>query len=98
MVLSTVAAVASAALFAVTTNLQREAASSVPTAHGGPLHLVRRLVADPRWLLAGGIGAVALALHALALARGSVLVVQSVMALGLVIALSIEARPGSTAH
>jgi hypothetical protein len=77
-------------LFAVTTNLQREAAASVPTSRG-PLHLVHRLVTNPRWLLAGVIGAAALSLHALALARGSVVVVQSMMALGLVIALHIEA-------
>ena len=91
MVVSIVAALASAAMFAVTTNLQREAASRVPVHGGGPVHLVRRLVADPRWLLAAVIGGLALVLHGLALARGSVLVVQSVMALGLVIALSLEA-------
>jgi drug/metabolite transporter (DMT)-like permease len=91
MVLSTLAALASAAMFAVTTNLQRVAASDVPAEGSGPMHLVRRLVADPRWLLGGVIGLVALGLHAVALARGSVMVVQSVMALGLVMALNVEA-------
>jgi drug/metabolite transporter (DMT)-like permease len=91
VVLSTVAAVAAAALFAVTTNLQRAAASSVPSAGSGPLHLLRRLITDGRWLAGGLIGGLALGLHAVALARGSVLVVQSVMALGLVIALYVEA-------
>lgn len=92
MVVSTLAATAAAVLFALTTNLQRAAASSVPAAGSGPVHLVRRLVADRRWLAGGLIGVVALGLHAVALARGSVMVVQSVMALGLVIALYVEAR------
>jgi len=91
MVVSMLAAVASAAMFAVTTNLQRVAASGVPAHGSGPMHLIRRLVADPRWLLGGVIGVVALGLHAVALARGSVMVVQSVMALGLVMALNVEA-------
>jgi drug/metabolite transporter (DMT)-like permease len=91
VIVSSVAAVASATLFAFTTNLQRAAASSVPSEGGGPFHLLRRLVADRRWLAGGVIGGVALGLHAVALARGSVMVVQSVMALGLVIALYVEA-------
>jgi drug/metabolite transporter (DMT)-like permease len=86
---STGAALASAALFAGTTNLQRVAASSV--APRGPVHLVRRLATDRRWLAGGLIGAVALGLHALALSLGSVMVVQSVMALGLLMALGFEA-------
>lgn len=92
MLVSIVAALGSAGLFAVTTNLQREAAARVPSHGTGPLHLVRRLLADPRWLAGGVVGVVALGLHALALARGSVLAVQSVMALGLVVALALEAR------
>jgi drug/metabolite transporter (DMT)-like permease len=92
MLVSTVAALAAAALFAFTTNLQRAAASSVPSEGSGPLHLVRRLATDRRWLAGGLIGGAALGLHAIALARGSVMVVQSVMALGLVMALSVEAH------
>lgn len=88
---SILAALLSAALFAVTTNLQRAAASRVPAAGSGPLHLLRRLVTDRSWLLGGAIGLAALGLHALALARGGVMAVQSVMALGLVLALAGEA-------
>ena len=91
MVISTVAALGSAFLFAITTNLQRAAASSVPSAGSGPVHLVRRLLADRRWLAGGLIGGAALGLHAVALVHGSVVVVQAVMALGLVIALAMEA-------
>jgi drug/metabolite transporter (DMT)-like permease len=90
MLVSTVAALAAAALFAFTTNLQREAASSVPPEGSGPLHLLRRLMTNRRWLVGGLIGGVALGLHAVALSSGSVMVVQSVMALGLVIALYVE--------
>ncbi|HEY6797286.1 MAG TPA: DMT family transporter, partial [Kineosporiaceae bacterium] len=91
-------AVVAAVLFALTTNLQRVAASSVSVG-GGPLHLVRRLATDRRWLGGGLIGGAALALHAMALGRGSVLVVQSVMAVGLVIALALEAvREGRRLH
>lgn len=89
MLVSTMAALASAALFAVTTNLQREAASAIPT--HGPLHLVRRLLANRLWLASGVVGAAALALHTLALSDGGVMVVQSVMATGLVMALYVEA-------
>jgi hypothetical protein len=90
-VVSTAAAVASALLFAITTNVQRATAAAVPSVGTGPLHLVRRLVTDRRWLAGSMLGAVALGLHALALARGSVTVVQSTMTLGLVAALSVEA-------
>lgn len=90
MVWSAVAALLAASLFAWTTSLQRVAASSVAS-HDGPVHLVRRLVADRRWLGSGAIGAVALALHASALSVGTVMVVQSVMALGLMMALGFEA-------
>ncbi|HET9658205.1 MAG TPA: DMT family transporter, partial [Kineosporiaceae bacterium] len=89
--ISILAALLSAALFAVTTNLQRAAASRVPVAGSGPLHLLRRLVTDRSWLAGGVIGLAALGLHALALARGAVMAVQSVMALGLVLALAGEA-------
>jgi hypothetical protein len=88
---SIMAALVSAALFALTTNLQREAASAVPSDDGGLATLVRRLLTDRRWLCAGAIGLLALAMHTLALADGGVLVVQSVMTLGLVLALALEA-------
>jgi len=91
MVMSTLLALASAMLFALTTNLQRAAASSVPSEGSGPLHLLRRLAVDRRWLLGSLIGLAALGLHVLSLAGASVMVVQSVMAIGLVIALYVEA-------
>jgi drug/metabolite transporter (DMT)-like permease len=91
MIWSAVTALSAAVLFAGTTNLQRVAAGAVAPAGGGPLHLARRLASDMRWLAGGLVGALALALHGIALALGGVMVVQSVMALGLLIALGLEA-------
>lgn len=90
MTLSVLLALLSAALFAGTTNLQRVAAKDVP-ADAGPLRLLLGLVTDPRWLAAAAVGVVALGLHAAALALGSVVVVQALMATGLVMALGLEA-------
>lgn len=92
VLVSTLAAFVAATLFGVTTNLQRMAAAMVPADAGGIRHLVGRLIRNPRWLLSGVLGGVALALHAVALLDGSVMVVQSVMALGLLFALALEAR------
>lgn len=89
MMESTAAALLSALLFAVTTNLQRLSASAVHHDHG-PLRLLRHLLTDARWLAGGVVGIVAFGLHAVALARGSVTVVQAVMALGLVLVLALE--------
>jgi len=54
---------------------------------GGPVRLVLRLVRAPRWLLGSFLAVLALGLHALALRHGSLIVVQSLLAAGLVIAL-----------
>jgi hypothetical protein len=92
VLVSTLAAFGAASLFGVTTNLQRIAAATVPVDAGGIGHLIGRLIRNPRWLLSGVFGGVALLLHALALLDGSVMVVQSVMALGLLFALALEAH------
>lgn len=88
---SDVLALAAAALFAVANLIQRGAAAGVPLESGGPVRLVLRLVRTPRWLAGSLLAVVALGLHALALAHGSVIVVQSLLAAGLVIALTLEA-------
>src|SRR4051794_12300359 len=78
-------------VFAVANNLQRGAASVVPLEAGGPIRLVLRLLRAPRWLLGSFLAVLALGLHTLALGQGSVIVVQSLLAAGLVAALAIEA-------
>jgi hypothetical protein len=77
--------------FAVANNLQRHAASRVPIEAGGPVRLVLRLLRTRRWLLGSSLAVAALALHAVALARGGVILVQAVLAAGLIVALGLEA-------
>jgi hypothetical protein len=84
-------AAAAAAVFAIANNLQRGAASVVPLEVGGPVRLVLRLLTAPRWLFGSLLGLVALGLHAVALARGGVILVQAVLAAGLIVAVVIEA-------
>jgi drug/metabolite transporter (DMT)-like permease len=84
-------AILAAVVFAVANTLQRGAASVVPLEAGGPVRLVIRLLRAPRWLAGAGLAMLALLLHALALRRGSVIVVQSLLAAGLVVALGLEA-------
>jgi hypothetical protein len=84
-------AAAAAAVFAMANNLQRGAASVVPLEVGGPVRLVLRLLTAPRWLFGSFLGLVALGLHAVALARGGVILVQAVLAAGLIVAVLIEA-------
>lgn len=82
---------AAALVFAFANNLQRDAASVVPLEVGGPVRLVLRLLTRPRWLLGSTLALVALGLHAVALARGGVILVQAVLATGLIAAVVIEA-------
>ena len=89
--LSASLAIAAAVVFALANNLQRGAASVVPLEAGGPVRLVLRLLRAPRWLLGSSLALLALGLHALALQRGGVILVQSLLAAGLVVALGIEA-------
>jgi drug/metabolite transporter (DMT)-like permease len=84
-------AAAAALVFAVANNLQRGAASVVPLEVGGPVRLVLRLLTRPRWLLGSTLALAALGLHAVALARGGVILVQAVLATGLIAAVVIEA-------
>lgn len=84
-------AAAAALVFAVANNLQRDAASVIPLEVGGPVRLVLRLLTRPRWLLGSLLALAALGLHAVALARGGVILVQAVLATGLIVALVIEA-------
>jgi len=84
-------AAAAALVFAVANNLQRGAASVVPLEVGGPVRLLLRLLRAPRWLLGSLLAVAALGLHAVALARGGVILVQAVLATGLIAAVAIEA-------
>jgi len=84
-------AVAAACVFAVASNVQRHAASVVPLEAGGPVRLILRLLRTPQWLLGSSLAVLALGLHTAALRHGSVIVVQSLLTAGLVVALAVEA-------
>ena len=91
MIAAVAVALASAGAFAVSAVVQHRAATSAPAARGaaGVLRLLVHLVRDPRWLLAGAVGGAGLALHAVALGLGAVVVVQPVLASGLVVSLVV---------
>ena len=85
-----VLAICAALLFGIATAAQHRLASEVPS-HVGALGLARRLVTSPRWLAAkaGDIGA--FALQSLALVRGSLIVVQTIVTSGLLVAVALDA-------
>lgn len=89
--LAVLLSLAAATLFALTTNLHRQAASAIPVTEVGPVRLLLRLLRTPRWLVGSAAALAALGLHALALHFGTVIVVQAVLSTGLVLALATEA-------
>lgn len=91
MTLAILIALGAAMAFAVGAVMEHRAASSVPVDRGaaGPVRLLWRLLLTPLWLVAVALGVAGLALQALALAVGSVVVVQPVLAVGLVISLVV---------
>ncbi len=85
-------ALASALAFAVATVAQQRAAAQVSDAHARSGRLVIQLARDPRWW-AGTLGTgVGYALQAVALAFGSLLVVQPMLVTSLLFALPLGAR------
>jgi len=84
-------ALAAAGCFAVSTSLQHHSAEAAPsgvtTSRGLVAHLVRR----PLWLLGMATGAVGFLLHALAVHRGALVVVQPLVVSGFVLALPVRA-------
>jgi len=82
----------SAALFyALTSVLQQSAASAVPHERSLRPGLLLELLRRPRWLLGNLAEVVAFLLHFLALRRGSLLLVQTVLVAGLLFALPLAA-------
>jgi drug/metabolite transporter (DMT)-like permease len=92
-------ALGGALAFAVSNVLQHRAAADSGADVGRPLGLVARLLRQPAWLVAQPAAALGLALHAGALHAGRVVVVQPLLASGLVLSLVLGAlvdrrRPG----
>jgi drug/metabolite transporter (DMT)-like permease len=80
-------ALLSALFSALASTAQHRAASTSPRDTGLGLGLLRRLVQRPMWLAGIGISIVALALHAVALTGGALVVVQPLLVSGLLFAL-----------
>jgi drug/metabolite transporter (DMT)-like permease len=89
-VIAVLLAAGAAVMYAIASVLQHGAAGAVP-GHVGTFALIGRLIRSPRWLLGRAAGLAALGLLALALAHGTLTVVQAVAACGLLVALGIEA-------
>jgi drug/metabolite transporter (DMT)-like permease len=90
-VTSLLAALGAAFFYAIANLAQHRAAAAIPHGEVGHLALMGRLVRTRGWLLGKLADLAALILQTAALARGSLLVVQAVLASGLVITLVMEA-------
>jgi drug/metabolite transporter (DMT)-like permease len=91
-VLAALCAVAASVLFAIGSTQQRRAAARVPRVAGGAVRLLLRLLRSRRWLFGTGFATAGLAMQAVALSRGSLVVVQGVIAAGLMVAIALEAH------
>ncbi len=91
MITAVVAALCSAAGFAVSTSLQHRAVTWAPPASGRAVPLLAYLVRRPAWLLGQIIGVVGFGLHALAVRYGALALVQPLMVSGMVFAVAVRA-------
>lgn len=89
MITAVLAALVSAAGFAVSTSLQHHASGKADSHLAR--HFFKRLVQQPLWFLGLVMGGVAFALHAVALAHGPLAVVQPIVVSGVVLALPVRA-------
>lgn len=85
------AALASAAFFAVSSAFQQRSASSESNEGLSGVRLMAQLAREPRWWLGLSLSTVAFALHAFALSRGLLAVVQPIIVSGLVFAVFARA-------
>lgn len=84
-------ALASALAFAVSTVVQHRTAADAGSEGGGGLTLLGRLLRRPAWLAGQATALLGLVLHALALRGGMVVLVQPLLATGLVFTLTLGA-------
>jgi drug/metabolite transporter (DMT)-like permease len=84
-------ALLAALAFALGTVLQQKGTLEVPAGDGDP-HFLTQILRQPVWLVGGACQAAGWVLQAVALDRGSLIVVQSLTAMSLVIALPLGAR------
>src|SRR3954447_21784618 len=86
-----VAALASAACFAAGSALQHRVAGESSASEESGAGFVARLVCRPSWLIRLGLWGIAFGLHAVALSRGALALVQPVIVSGIVFAVLIRA-------
>jgi len=84
-------ALGAATMYGITSVLQHSAASEVDAKHSMRPGLVLQLVRRPRWLLGNLTDLVAIILQFMALRRGALLVVQSLLITGLLFSLPVAA-------
>lgn len=87
-----VLAVLAALAFAVASTAQQRVAARIDSRSESGGSFIRRLVADPLWLVATVVDAIAVALQATALRLGQLSLIQPVLTVGLVFALALSAR------
>ena len=80
-------AVGAAILFGVASALQHRAARAVPIAGTGPIRLMLGLLRDRLWLIGRTADTGAVVLQALALRLASLVVIQSIVACGVIAAI-----------
>lgn len=90
MILAVGAAFGAAATFAAGSALQQRVAGATPAAEESRVGFLLRLVHRPSWLTGLLLSAVAFAMHALALSRGDLALVQPVIVSGIVFAVIIR--------
>jgi hypothetical protein len=91
------AGIASAACFATSNALQHRAAGTVPPKVGDALAVLAHLARQRAWVVATGISFCAMLLHAFALRIGSIALVQPLMLVGVVLAVSVRSALERTA-
>jgi hypothetical protein len=90
MVLAVSAALTSAGGFAVSTSLQHRAAHSLAASEVTASQFLRRLLAQPSWLVGIIMGALAFGFHALAVSQGALALVQPIIVSGIVMAVPVR--------
>jgi drug/metabolite transporter (DMT)-like permease len=83
--------IGAAVLFGLGTALQHRSARAIPTSSVGPVRLLGRLMRDRTWLLGRVIDTAAVLGQAIALRTASLVAVQSIMACGVLVAVTASA-------
>ena len=89
--LEIVLALAAALCYSIATIIQHRVAAAVPAESGGTLRLFGRLLRNRLWLFGKAMDFVALGLQAIALAHGSLTVVQAMLSASIVLTLWLSA-------